>query len=100
MPRFTTFLFDLDGTLIDHFGAIHRAHSHTMKTLGLPAPTMAQVRSAVGGGIEVAIERLVGSGRVAEALPVYRAFWDRHMLEDVALLPGARELLVALQARD
>lgn len=99
MPRFTTFLFDLDGTLIDHFGAIHRAHTHTMTSLGLPAPTLAQVRGAVGGGIEVAITRLVGPGRLAEALPVYRAFWDEHMLEDVALLPGARELLAELQTR-
>lgn len=99
MPRFTTFLFDLDGTLIDHFGAIHRAHTHTMTTLGLAAPTMAQVRRAVGGGVEVAIERLVGPARLAAAIPVYREFWERHMLDDVALLPGALELLEALHAR-
>lgn len=99
MPRFTTFLFDLDGTLIDHFGAIHQAHTHTMTTLGLPAPTMAQVRSAVGGGVEVAIERLVGPARLAAAVPIYRTFWEKHMLDDVTLLPGARELLETLHAR-
>lgn len=99
MTRFTTFLFDLDGTLIDHFAAIHRAHTHTMTTLGLPPPTMAQVRRAVGGGVEVAIERLVGAERLAAAVPIYREFWERHMLEDVELLPGARELLEALHAR-
>ena len=99
MPRFTTFLFDLDGTLIDHFGAIHQAHTHTMTTLGLPAPTMAEVRRAVGGGIEVAIERLVGAERLAAAVPIYREFWEKHLLDDVGLLPGARELLEALHAR-
>lgn len=36
MSRFSTYLFDLDGTLVDHFAAIHRAHSHTMRELGLP----------------------------------------------------------------
>jgi len=46
-PRFRTFLFDLDGTLIDHFAAIHRAYAHTMKALGLPIPTPLEVRGAV-----------------------------------------------------
>jgi phosphoglycolate phosphatase len=96
--RFQTFLFDLDGTLIDHFGAIHRCHSHAMMQLGLPAPTLAQVRAAVGGGLEVAIARLVGDERVATYLPIYRAHWDATMLDDVILLPGARELLAAARA--
>lgn len=98
--RFATALFDLDGTLIDHFRAIHRAHSHTMQKLGLPAPTLAQVRAAVGGGLELAISRLVGPERVAEALAIYRPYWDATMLDDPELLPGALELLEALRARD
>ncbi|HYP16450.1 MAG TPA: HAD hydrolase-like protein, partial [Opitutus sp.] len=87
--RFATFLFDLDGTLVDHFAAIHRAHSHTLRQLGLPAPSMAQVRAAVGGGVEVAVRRLVGAERTAEALAVYRPYWDATMLDDVALFAGA-----------
>lgn len=98
MARFSTFLLDLDGTLIDHFAAIHRAHAHTMRHLGLPAPTPAQVRVAVGGGLENAIAKLVGQARVSEALAIYRPFWDATMLDDVVLLPGARELLTRLRA--
>ena len=99
MSRFSTVLFDLDGTLIDHFAAIHRSHSHTMQRLGLPAPTLAQVRAAVGGGLENAIAKLAGRDRVAAALPIYRAYWDATMLDDVVLLPGALALLAALRAR-
>jgi phosphoglycolate phosphatase len=99
MLPFHTFLFDLDGTLIDHFAAIHRSHSHAMTELGLPAPTMAEVRAAVGGGLENAIARLAGPALVARALPIYREYWDRTMLDDVTLLPGARELLAALKQR-
>lgn len=99
MSRFTTFLFDLDGTLIDHFSAIHRCHVHTMTQLGLPAPTLAQVRNVVGGGLETAIERLAGKDYVAAAVPIYRAYWETILLDDVALLPGTRELLTALRAR-
>lgn len=90
-------LFDLDGTLIDHFKAIHRCHTHAMTTLGLPAPTLERVRAAVGGGVEIAVERLVGPELKAAALAVYRPHWNATMLEDVELLPGAKELLVALR---
>jgi phosphoglycolate phosphatase len=97
--RYRTVLFDLDGTLLDHFAAIQRAHTHTMGLMGLPAPTAAQVRAAIGGGVEVAVTRLVGAARTAEALAIYRPFWDATMLDDVELFPGARELLVALKAK-
>ncbi len=99
MLPFSTFLFDLDGTLVDHFAAIHRAHTHTMTQLGLPPPTMEQVRAAVGGGVELAVRRLVGPALTAKALAIYQPFWDATMLENVDLLPGARELLEALHAR-
>ncbi len=96
--RYRTVLFDLDGTLVDHFKAIHRAHTHTMRQLGLPSPTMAQVHAAVGAGLETAIARLAGPARVQAALPIYSSYWDATMLDDVELLPGARELLRALRA--
>ncbi len=92
-------LFDLDGTLIDHFKAIHRCHAYAMQQLGLPAPTMAEVRAAVGAGIEVAVERLVGKQLAPAALAIYRPHWDATMLDDVQLLPGAKELLVSLRSR-
>jgi phosphoglycolate phosphatase len=99
MTAFRTFLFDLDGTLIDHFAAIHRAHSHTLQALGLPAPSLEKIRSAVGGGLERAIGLLAGTDRVEEALAIYRPYWNATMLDDVVLLPGALELLQQLHAR-
>ncbi len=95
---FRTALFDLDGTLIDHFRAIHACHRYTMQKLGLPAPTMAQVRAAVGGGVELAVRRLVGPERTAEALALYLPHWHAIMLDDVELLPGAIALLERLRA--
>lgn len=94
-----TFLLDLDGTLIDHFAAIHRAYTHTLRELGHPPPTLTQVRAAVGGGLDTAIRRFVSAEELPRALRIYREYWDRTMLDDVVLLPGARELLEELRAR-
>lgn len=95
--RYRTVLFDLDGTLIDHFAAIHRSHTHAMSQLGLPVPTLAQVRAAVGGGLEQAIARLAGPANVAAVLAAYRPYWNATMLDDVQLLPGAKESLTTLK---
>jgi phosphoglycolate phosphatase len=99
MNRFLTCLFDLDGTLIDHFIAIHRCYAHTLPQLGLPAPTAAQVRAAVGGGLENALRRFVPEARLPEAVAIYWAFWNDHMLEEVTAMPGALELLHGLALR-
>ena len=97
--RFRTFLFDLDGTLVDHFAAIHRSYSHTMEQLGLPKPSMSQVRAAVGGGLEKAFAKILPPEHQTDGLRIYREYWDRTMLDDVTLMPGAVELLQALQAK-
>jgi len=85
--------------LIDHFGAIHRTYAHTLGQMGLPPPTLAQVRSAVGGGIQSSLAKFLPPERLAEGLAIYREFWDRTMLQGVELMPGARELLEQLSAR-
>ena len=64
--RFRTVLFDLDGTLIDHFAAIHRCHAYAMTRLGLPAPSLAEVRAAVGGGLALA-QHFVHENRIRQA---------------------------------
>lgn len=96
--RFRTVLFDLDGTLIDHFSAIHRCHAYAMRKLGLREPTLAEVRAAVGGGLDEAIARLAGPDKVAAMLPLFVEHWNATNLEDVELLAGARELLADLNA--
>lgn len=98
--RFRTVLFDLDGTLLDHFAAIHRTHAQTRMHFGLPPPSMEEVRRAVGGGLETAVQRIFGpehANLVDQAIPIYRALWPNNLLFEAKLLPGARELLVALK---
>ena len=96
---FCTYLFDLDGTLIDHFSAIHRCYTHTLGRFGKPALTRAQTRAAVGGGLEQAMAKFFSPAELPEAMRTYREHMDRTLVDDVVLMPGARELLAALHAR-
>ena len=95
--RFRAFLFDLDGPLIDHFKAIHSSYVHTLAQFGRPSPSLAQVRAAVGGGLENAMAKFFPEPERPAALRLYRTYWDQTMLEDVTLMPGARELLERLR---
>lgn len=100
-PRFRTVLFDLDGTLLDHFDAIHRSHTHVRRHYGLPDATREEVMRAIGGGLPEALKKTLGpahADRLDEALPVYRAYWDATMLDDAVLFPGALDLLKKLRA--
>ncbi len=95
--RYRTVLIDLDGTLVDAFTTIHRSYVHTLPQFGYPAPTMAEVRAAVGGGLEQAIARFVPPELVARVKAVHMEFSQRILLEDVTLFGGARELLESLR---
>lgn len=96
---FQTILLDLDGTLVDAFTTIHRSYCHTLPQLGRPAPTMEQVRRAVGGGLRNAMSHFLPDELIDRAITIHQAYTDQILLEDVRALPGALELLQALHAR-
>lgn len=92
-------LFDLDGTLIDHFSAIHRAVSHAQAQLGLPTSDYATVRATVGGSVPITLGKLCGGAdAAARAEPYFRQHFAEIMLEDVKPLPGAGDLLQRLKS--
>ncbi len=96
---FNTYLFDLDGTLVDHFKAIHRCYAHTLPLVGLPEPTPQQVRDAIGGGLEHALSKFVPPEKLQMTLGIYREYWNRTMLDDVEAMPGALKLLRGLHRK-
>lgn len=98
MSRYDTLLLDLDGTIVDAFTTIHRAYLHTLPRFGRPEPTMAEVRRAVGGGLENAMRHFLPEPLIAEAVKVHVAYTDTILLEDAKLFPGTLELVRARRA--
>lgn len=99
-------LFDLDGTLVDSLADIHAAVAATLAELGLPVPDAATVRSYIGHGVGVLLERaLTGAlGHAPDAALAARAeaVFDPHYAaqngRSSRLYPGVREGLDAFAA--
>ena len=97
--RLDTVLFDLDGTLIDHFDSIHHCCSLVAREMGQEVPSYELVRATVGGSIGITMGRLFGEHLAVEGERLYRHFYPEHWQLGLRLLPGARELLTALALR-
>ena len=81
-------LFDLDGTLIDQFEAIHSAFSKTLVSMGFSAPSYNEVRRAVGGASEATMTKLIGPSRAKEGVNKLRPIFEKEMFCGLKLLPG------------
>lgn len=91
-----TILFDLDGTLVDHFTTITNSINHTEHTLGLPKTSAEKVRATVGGGIRLTLTRLLGAENAEAAYPIFQEHFEANLYDGVFALPGAAWLLEQL----
>lgn len=96
MPRFSTVLFDLDGTLIDTNELILRSFAHTSQVhLGRPW-TKEELLPYFGLPLREQLQRLA-PGRVEELLATYSRFNEAEHDRLARPVPQARRVLYALQ---
>jgi phosphoglycolate phosphatase len=91
-------VFDLDGTLIDGYDAIHAALRFALERLGRPVPGRERVREMVGHGLDSLLEQAVGPALAPEGIRLFRDFYPRVAVEGSRLLPGVVEALDRLHA--
>lgn len=97
--RYQTVLFDLDGTLIDHFQIIYRCYQYAMEKLGLESVDFDTVLHAVGGSIPITFGKLVPQECVEPGVAHFREHFDRIWHEEINILPGTEWLLKNLRAQ-
>lgn len=102
--RFTTILFDLDGTLVDSGPDIASGINHIRHKVGLPPYTTAEVRRFVGNGLHQLIRDTVAlpgaTGETFEEMvKLFSTYYNEHLLDETLLYPGVREMLAELTGR-
>ena len=99
--RYTTILFDLDGTLLDTLDDLTDAVNRTMRRFSLPERSRAEVRRFVGNGSRRLIELAAGADHPQreEILAVYAADYDQNCLVKTAPYPGIMDAMRTLKAQ-
>ena len=95
-----TFLFDLDGTLVDSVADLATAVNLLRRELALPAGSLATVRSYVGDGATALVTRALPAGTFTPAL--LQRFLDHygaHLLDTTRPYPGILDFLAAQRRR-
>ena len=96
-------VFDLDGTLVDSIGDLHRALSLTLAESGCGSLTKAQAQSMVGDGVEVLISRALAATQCPadpkDALRRYLAHYEADPIARTEVYPGVRSTLGFLRER-
>jgi phosphoglycolate phosphatase len=96
MKQVELMIFDLDGTLVTSGKDIAMSVNYTLQTLGLPVIAEGIILLYVGDGIRKLIERSLGAAsreRYDEALDLFSAHYDEHMLDNTTFYPGVVEVL-------
>lgn len=101
---YRTYIFDLDGTLLDTLADLAASVNYALHTHGMPARSIDDVRRFVGNGVRLLMERAVPNGaanpQFDDAFTTFRQHYMQHSLDTTRPYPGIPESLAALRARD
>ena len=62
MITYSTYIFDLDGTLLDTLGDLAASVNYALRTHGMPEHSKDDVRRFVGNGVRKLMERAIPQG--------------------------------------
>ena len=100
--KYTTIIFDLDGTLLNTLADLAAATNHALAEHKLPQRTTDEVRRFVGNGIHKLIERAVPANTPAElqeaVFASFNKYYKQHCADSTRPYEGVLQLLQQLRA--
>ena len=100
---YNTFIFDLDGTLLNTLDDLAASVNYALRTHGMPERTLDEVRSFVGNGVRLLMERAIPEGaanpRFEETFATFRAYYMEHSLDTTRPYDGIPEMIHTLKQR-
>ena len=101
--KYDTFIFDLDGTLLDTLQDLVSSVNFALRTHGMPEHSIDDVRRFVGNGVRLLMERAVPDGAAnpdfEATFATFREHYMHHSLDTTRPYPGIPETLAELKAR-
>lgn len=99
--KYTTIIFDLDGTLLNTLADLAAATNHALAEHKLPQRTTDEVRRFVGNGIRKLIERAVPADTPAElqeaVFASFNRYYKQHCADSTRPYEGVPQLLQQLR---
>jgi len=103
MITYSTYIFDLDGTLLDTLGDLASSVNYALRMHNMPEHSLEDIRRFVGNGVRKLMERAVPQGAqnpcFDEAFATFRQYYMQHSLDTTRPYAGIPETLEALKAR-
>ena len=101
---YNTYIFDLDGTLLDTITDLAASCNYALRTHGMPEHSVDDVRRFVGNGVRKLMERAIPNGAdnpdFDATFATFREHYMHHSLDTTQPYPGIPETLAELKARD
>lgn len=98
-----TFIFDLDGTLLDTLGDLAASVNYALQAHNMPTHSIDNVRRFVGNGVRLLMERAVPDGasnpQFDAAFATFRQHYMAHSLDTTRPYEGILEMLRVLRQR-
>ena len=98
--KYQTYIFDLDGTLLDSLTDLEQSCNYALRTNGMPERTLEEVRMFVGNGVKKLMERAVPNGLdnplFDKTYQDFRQHYMIHNLDHTHPYAGIEEMLQKL----
>ncbi len=100
MKQYSTYIFDLDGTLISSLEDLAASTNYALRTHGMPEHTVEEVRMFVGNGVKKLMERAIPGGldnpKFDDTYHTFRQHYMKHNLDQTRPYPMVMEMLERL----
>ena len=101
--KYTTIVFDCDGTLLDTATDLANAVNHVLRTHNFPEKSLAEVKAALGNAVTYLMRQCLPSSVADDELAPYieefKAYYGEHLKDTTAPYPGILDMLDALREK-
>jgi phosphoglycolate phosphatase len=100
---YSTYIFDLDGTLLDTLQDLANSANYALRQHGMPEHSIDDIRRFVGNGVRLLMERAIPDGaqnpQFEATFATFRQHYMQHSLDTTQPYDGILEAIHELKAR-